>query len=314
MPWRAEVVQTETDAAARERGETDAARSRRFQQLALPHLDAAYNLARWLCGNPSDAEDVVQEAFMRAFRFFDTFRGDSARPWLLAIVRRTWYTEWRRRASPHEMLEFDDTMDDAAFDGWSTGGADPQALLIRDEDTKRVHDALALLPVEYREVLILRELEEMGYREIAAVADVPIGTVMSRLARGRRKLAALLVESQGVAAGGGATGGASLGTSGPAADARDGASSGHRRSASHAPHSPPAPHLREGCADPREIARATAPSSAEPEGNEARAALPAAGKPLRATVTPLRASANGQPLNIPGANTAGTAKETPDGL
>ena len=176
---------------------TDAARSRRFQELALPHLDAAYNLARWLCGNASDADDVVQEAFMRAFRFFDTFRGDSARPWLLAIVRRTWYTEWRRRASSHEVVEFDDTMDDATFDGWSAGGADPQTLLIRDEDTKLVHEALAQLPVEYREVLILRELEEMGYREIAMVADVPIGTVMSRLARGRRKLAALLMAKQG---------------------------------------------------------------------------------------------------------------------
>ncbi|WP_174641890.1 RNA polymerase sigma factor, partial [Paraburkholderia ribeironis] len=178
------MVQTDSD-AERDRAETDAARSRRFQQLALPHLDAAYNLARWLCGNTSDAEDVVQEAFMRAFRFFDTFRGDSARAWLLAIVRRTWYTEWRRRGPSHDMLEFDDTMDDATFDGWSAGGADPQALLIRDEDTKRVHEALAQLPVEYREVLILRELEEMGYREIAAVADLPIGTVMSRLARGR---------------------------------------------------------------------------------------------------------------------------------
>ena len=201
MPRRAEVVQTDPDAAARGSSDSDAradaARSRRFQQLALPHLDAAYNLARWLCGNPNDAEDVVQEAFMRAFRFFDTFRGDSARPWLLAIVRRTWYTEWRRRASSHETVEFDETMDDATFDGWSTGGTDPQALLIRDEDTKLVHEMLALLPVEYREVLILRELEEMEYREIAVVADVPIGTVMSRLARGRRKLAALLIAKQG---------------------------------------------------------------------------------------------------------------------
>ncbi|QQC64837.1 RNA polymerase sigma factor [Paraburkholderia ginsengisoli] len=305
------MVQTETDAAARERGETDAAKSRRFQQLALPHLDAAYNLARWLCGNPSDAEDVVQEAFMRAFRFFDTFRGDSARPWLLAIVRRTWYTEWRRRASPHEMLEFDDTMDDAAFDGWSTGGTDPQALLIRDEDTKRVHEALALLPVEYREVLILRELEEMGYREIAAVADVPIGTVMSRLARGRRKLAALLVESQGVSTGGGTAGGASKGTPGTRGGA---SSSGHLRSAAHAPQPPPAPHSRGGCADPREIARGAAAGASEPGGNDARAALPTAGRPPRATVTPLRVSANGQPLNIPGASAAGPARETPDGL
>ncbi|MFM0739718.1 RNA polymerase sigma factor [Paraburkholderia xenovorans] len=197
------MVQTESTATRSASGappgaETEAARSRRFQQLALPHLDAAYNLARWLCGNPNDADDVVQEAFMRAFRFFDTFRGDSARPWLLAIVRRTWYTEWRRRAASHEQVEFDDTMDDATFDGWSAGGDDPQTLLIRDEDAKQVHQALAQLPVEYREVLILRELEEMGYREIAMVADVPIGTVMSRLARGRRKLAALLT---GVAGG-----------------------------------------------------------------------------------------------------------------
>jgi RNA polymerase sigma-70 factor (ECF subfamily) len=272
MPWRAEVVQTETDADAPGRGETEAARSRRFQQLALPHLDAAYNLARWLCGNASDAEDVVQEAFMRAFRFFDTFRGDSARPWLLAIVRRTWYTEWRRRASPQDMLEFDDTMDDAVFDGWSAGGADPQALLIRDEDTRLVHEALAQLPVEYREVLILRELEEMGYREIAAVADLPIGTVMSRLARGRRKLAALLKATPGASAG------------------------------------------KDACGSAR----------GQPEGPEqARHGLPdlpdsaprmAAGKPATATVMPLRASANGRPLNIPGGNTAGPVRETPDGL
>jgi RNA polymerase sigma factor (sigma-70 family) len=248
MPWRAQVVQTDSDAArAHVNADADAARSRRFQQLALPHLDAAYNLARWLCGNTNDADDVVQEAFMRAFRFFDTFRGDSARPWLLAIVRRTWYTEWRRRASSHEMVEFDDTMDDATFEGWSTGGADPQTLLIRDEDTKLVHDALAKLPVEYREVLILRELEEMGYREIAMVADVPIGTVMSRLARGRRKLAALLGEMQG-------------------------------------------------------------------GGGSPRATMPGACTTPTASVTPLRAAANGRPSNNPGASAAGLAQETPDGL
>ncbi|REG57811.1 RNA polymerase sigma-70 factor (ECF subfamily) [Paraburkholderia sp. BL6669N2] len=244
------MVQTDSE-PVRAHGESEAARSRRFQQMALPHLDAAYNLARWLCGNASDADDVVQEAFMRAFRFFDTFRGDSARPWLLAIVRRTWYTEWRRRSSSHETVEFDDTMDDASFEGWSVGGADPQALLIRDEDTKRVHEALTQLPVEYREVLMLRELEEMGYKEIAAVADVPIGTVMSRLARGRRKLAALLMEKQ------------------------EGGSASHRSSA---------------CA----------------------AAGP--GRSATASVTPLRASANGRPLNTPGGSAAGNAQETPDGL
>ncbi|WP_188130955.1 RNA polymerase sigma factor [Paraburkholderia panacisoli] len=272
------MVQTDSDAAAHERRETDAARSRRFEQLALPHLDAAYNLARWLCGNTSDAEDVVQEAYMRAFRFFDTFRGDSARPWLLAIVRRTWYTEWRRRASPQDMLEFDDTMDDAVFEGWSAGGADPQALLIRDEDTRLVHEALAQLPVEFREVLILRELEEMEYREIAAVADLPIGTVMSRLARGRRKLAALLMSKPGV--------GASAGK-----DA-------YGSARGHAPRQPEYPEQpRHGLPD--------LPDSAP---------RMAAGKPATATVMPLRASANGRPLNIPGGDAAGPVKETPDGL
>lgn len=173
--------------------ETD--RSSRFQQMALPHLDAAYNLARWLSGNPADADDIVQEAFMRAFRYFDTFRGDTARPWLLGIVRRTWYTEWRRRSS-HELAEFDDKLDDATIDGWSAACADPQALLIRDEDIRLVHAALEQLPVEFREVLILRELEELSYREIAQIADLPVGTVMSRLARGRRRLATLLSASQ----------------------------------------------------------------------------------------------------------------------
>ncbi|CAM2193208.1 RNA polymerase sigma-70 factor, ECF subfamily [Paraburkholderia kururiensis] len=176
-------------------GAQAAARSLRFQQLALPHLDAAYNLARWLCGNPSDAEDVVQEACVRAFRFFDTFHGDSARPWLLTIVRRTWYTEWRRRANTHEVAPFDDNDGndgEIALDGWSVGGLDPEALLIREEDARRVHAALEQLPPEFREVLVLREMEDLSYREIAAIADLPVGTVMSRLARARRKLAALL--------------------------------------------------------------------------------------------------------------------------
>jgi RNA polymerase sigma factor (sigma-70 family) len=173
----------------------DAERSRRFQQMALPHLDAAYNLARWLSGNAADAEDIVQEAFMRAFRFFDSFHGETARPWLLAIVRRTWYTEWRRRASSHEVAAFDDELDrvdEMTIDGWGASPNDPQALLIRDEDVRLVHEALAQLPVEFREVLILRELEDMSYRDIAIIADLPIGTVMSRIARARRKLAAVL--------------------------------------------------------------------------------------------------------------------------
>ena len=171
----------------------DAERSRRFQQLALPHLDAAYNLARWLSGNAGDADDVVQEAFIRAFRFFDTFRGENARPWLLAIVRRTWYTEWRRRANSLEVAPFDEEFDEtSAFEETCAAYADPQTLLPQGEHARLVHEALQRLPVEFREVLILRELEDMSYRDIAVIADLPVGTVMSRLARGRRKLAALL--------------------------------------------------------------------------------------------------------------------------
>nr|WP_245623682.1 RNA polymerase sigma factor [Paraburkholderia nodosa] len=175
----------------------EAGRSRRFQALALPHLDAAYNLARWLSRNPGDAEDIVQEAFLRAFRFFDAFRGDEARPWLLAIVRRVWYDEWRRRAGAEEVAPFDELRDDAPLEGWETGGVDPETLAIRAEDARHVQDALRRLPVEYREVLVLRELEELGYREIAAIADLPLGTVMSRLARGRRRLATLLAAYRG---------------------------------------------------------------------------------------------------------------------
>jgi RNA polymerase sigma factor (sigma-70 family) len=178
-------------------GAGEAARSRRFQALALPHLDAAYNLARWLSRNPGDAEDIVQEACLRAFRFFDTFRGELARPWLLSIVRRVWYDEWRRRANSEEVTPFDELRDDAPPDGWETASLDPETLAIRAENARDVHEALQRLPVEYREVLILRELEELSYREIAAIADVPVGTVMSRLARGRRRLAALLAARHG---------------------------------------------------------------------------------------------------------------------
>ncbi|RDK03719.1 RNA polymerase sigma factor [Paraburkholderia lacunae] len=287
------MVQTDSHAVrARDDADADpdAMRSRRFQQLALPHLDAAYNLARWLCGNSNDADDVVQEAFMRAFRFFDTFRGETARPWLLAIVRRTWYTEWRRRASSLEVVEFDDSMDDATFEGWSAGGADPQTLLIRDEDAKLVHEALAQLPVEYREVLILRELEEMGYREIAMVADVPIGTVMSRLARGRRKLAALLTAPQG--------GGQPV--SGVPASAP---------SARGAPR--PAPRACQ--ADPNDSARGAGEGGTEP-GGPPRAAMSAARAAPTASVSPLRAVSNARPSNAPGASAAGPTQETPDGL
>lgn len=205
--------------AVDERADDALARAERFRALVLPHLDAAYNLARWLSGNAGDADDVVQDACMRALRFVDGCRGDNARPWLLTIVRHTWYTEWRRRTHAHEVA-LPDTLDDTDVpDDWQPATEDPLAELLRGENARRVNAALAQLPPEYREALVLREMEDLSYREIAAIADVPVGTVMSRLARGRRRLAALLGDERSPAC---ASKPARASASGTAAEASDG--------------------------------------------------------------------------------------------
>lgn len=178
--------------------------SGRFETLALPHLDAAYNLARWLSGSASDADDIVQEAFLRALRFFDGFRGESARAWLLAIVRNTWLTEWRRRSDAADGTAFDEATHglhgDAWLPGWDdTAPGDPEMLAVRRDECALVRDALATLPVVFREVLVLREMEDMSYREIETILGVPAGTVMSRLARGRQMLAIAVRAAQDAA-------------------------------------------------------------------------------------------------------------------
>ncbi len=150
-----------------------------FEQAVLPHLDAAYNLARWLTRNDHDAEDVAQEACLRAMRFFDGFHGGPVRPWLLTIVRNTYLT-WLRKSRTGETAEL--------LDDVESGGANPEELLLEQVDGAALRRALDALPSEYREVIVLRELEEMSYKEIAEVAGIPIGTVMSRLARARRML------------------------------------------------------------------------------------------------------------------------------
>jgi RNA polymerase sigma-70 factor, ECF subfamily len=165
-------------------------RAKRFQELAVPHLHAAYNLARWLIRNDQDAEDIVQEAYLRAFRFFDGFRGDDSRAWVLAVVRNTAYT-WLKQNRGHETLPFDE---DARLEQGSATApeqpyGDPEAVLARHDDRRLLDRALEALPLEFREVLVLRELEELSYREIASIAGIPIGTVMSRLARSRKLLA-----------------------------------------------------------------------------------------------------------------------------
>jgi RNA polymerase sigma factor (sigma-70 family) len=171
----------------------------RFDAVMLPHLDAAYNLARWLSGSPTDADDVVQEAFLRACRFFDGYEGDNPRAWLLAIVRNTWFTEWRRQHNRADATPYDDSLNvDDQLPGWADeSGEDPEKLAVRQDETELVHRALATLPVEYREVIVLRELEDMSYKDVAAVAGIPIGTVMSRLSRARRLLCTAVRAAQG---------------------------------------------------------------------------------------------------------------------
>ena len=161
----------------------------RFETLVLPHLDAAYNLARWLTGNDQDAQDVAQEAVLRALRYFASFRGDNGRPWLLQIVRHTCYA-WMKQNRPAAMVELDDDAEAAASHALPPD--EPWQALQRADERAQVNDALARLPVVFREVLVLREMEALSYREIAAIADVPIGTVMSRLARAREMLRAAL--------------------------------------------------------------------------------------------------------------------------
>ena len=154
-----------------------------FEEAVLPHLNAAYNLARWLTRNDVDAEDVVQESYLRAFKFFGCFHGENGRSWLLAIVRNTCYTWMQRNRSRELTIPLDDELHEI-----ESTDLNPEALLVQKADTLMVRQALEELPIEFREVLVLRELEEMSYRDIASITDLPLGTVMSRLARGRKRL------------------------------------------------------------------------------------------------------------------------------
>ena len=156
---------------------------RRFEQLVLPHFDAAYNLARWLTRNDHDAQDVVQEAVLRAHRFFDGLRGE-AKPWLLSIVRNSFLT-WLHINRPADTVGLDDGLVDLI----PTEDDGPEVLAARNFDRRMLNEAIAALPLQFREALILRELEDLSYKDIARIAGVPIGTVMSRLARARRLLA-----------------------------------------------------------------------------------------------------------------------------
>ena len=163
----------------------------RFERVVLPHLDDAYTLARYLVRDEHDAQDVVQEAALRAFRYFAGYSGGDARSWLLAIVRNCSLTWLQRRKSDQRMVPFSDGEGlDVA------GGLDADAVAIESSERRRVERAVATLPVEFREVLVLREIEDLSYREISDVVGVPVGTVMSRLSRARKRLAAVLIDAR----------------------------------------------------------------------------------------------------------------------
>ena len=153
----------------------------RFEVLVLPHLDAAFNLARWLLRSRADAEDAAQEALLRAYRFFDGFHGGDARAWLLQIVRNTCYTWLDKNRKVKDMTEFNEEVH-------GQRSPSPESLAIASNDRDRLSEALKSLPPRYREVIVLRELEGCSYKEIATITAIPIGTVMSTLSRARRRL------------------------------------------------------------------------------------------------------------------------------
>ena len=157
-----------------------------FEEVFLPHLDAAYNLARWLTRDASDADDVVQEAYMRAFRFYDSFQGGDSRAWILKIVRNTCFT-WLKKNRPKEIVY------DLEEDRHEAVTGNPEAKLLEESDRLELKKLLEGLPAVFREIVVLRDLEGFSYKEISSITDVPLGTVMSRLARARKQLQSTVV-------------------------------------------------------------------------------------------------------------------------
>ena len=163
----------------------DESKLERFETAVLRHLDAAYNLARWLTNNDATAEDAVQDACVRAFRFFDAMQGPSPKAWFMAIVRNACMDCLRERKRVGSTEEFDETQHTSEEAYTSAELDSPERNALRNAAAREVHAAIAGLPLEYREVIVLRELEEMSYKEISAIVKIPIGTVMSRISRGR---------------------------------------------------------------------------------------------------------------------------------
>ena len=157
----------------------------RFEAQALPHLDAAYNLARWLTGSRSEADDIVQDAMIRAYRAFDDVKGGDVKPWLLAIVRNCFFTAATRLTKERKIISLTGQSHTEGDDAYVDEAPDPEIALIRADQGRKLSGLIATLPQEFREVIVLREMEDLSYKEIAQITATPIGTVMSRLARGR---------------------------------------------------------------------------------------------------------------------------------
>jgi RNA polymerase sigma factor (sigma-70 family) len=173
-------------------------KARRFRDAALPHLDDVYTLARYLLHDVDDADDAVQECYLRALRYFDTFRGTEIKPWLFAILRNVCRGEFARRS--HATLAMDDTTDDTedAVPLWQEEQASPETEMLHQRDTEAIRRLVAELPDPFREAIVLREVNELSYSEIADVVGVPIGTVMSRLARARSMLRKAWIAEEGL--------------------------------------------------------------------------------------------------------------------
>ena len=174
-------------------------RARRFRDAALPYLDDVFTLARYLMRNAADAEDAVQECYLRALRHFDTYRGPAMKPWLLAILRNVCHAEFARRGKQEPAADNDIEVGTENLPLWQEPEASPESILLRRHDDGAIRKLIDALPRPFREVIVLREINELSYQEIAAVAGVPVGTVMSRLARARSMLRAAWNAAEGAA-------------------------------------------------------------------------------------------------------------------
>ena len=172
----------------------------RFHEAALPHLNDLYTLARYLMRNPDDAEDAVQDCYLRGLRYFDSYRGPAMKPWLLAILRNICLSEFTRRGKQEPLTEyFDDEMLGEQIAKWQEPQASPESVLVAQHDAAVMRRLVEALPSPFREVIVLREMNELSYKEIAAVESVPVGTVMSRLARARAMLRSAWQVAEGAA-------------------------------------------------------------------------------------------------------------------